>query len=364
MAAASQMSMDLPSRYQPIDSLVMLGGFGSVIRVRDIYLDRVVLFKYMQDAKNNAQLLNEIQNLSRARSRHVVEIYDVIRTQDGSICGIIIEYLTGRDYLDFHNEAIGNIKEYLKILFQISSALNDLHRFKIVHRDLKLDNLKSSSSGILKLFDFGISSCEEDYITRNNRGTFNYAAPELYLPGALIRPEMDIYAFGVCAWALASPILPTSLRERPPQKTSKAPSIGSIFGGKLPIKVVELIDCCLNPFPGARPTAEKLFSELATYLTQGLHRGIFVRSNSTIFELSQAKDNVRIKIGTLGDIRVIYNGVAFIIDSVSGDVFINNRVATAGMELHDACLLTFGEMDLGAHREWVTFFSSHPEVVL
>ncbi len=221
----------LPERYRPLTATVMPGGFGSVQKVQDTYLGRTVLFKSMQDANNNDQLLNEIQGLCRARSRHVVEIYDVIKSKNGDVQGIIIEYLSGVDYADFHTKAKSDAHLYVKLLYQVGCALRDLHAAGIIHRDLKLENMKSSDSGVLKLFDFGISVYGVDYRTKMNRGTVVYAAPELYIPHAVITTAMDIYALGVCAWALASGIYPRELLERPPQRSSRAPSIEMALPG-------------------------------------------------------------------------------------------------------------------------------------
>jgi serine/threonine protein kinase len=159
----------------------------------------------MQDSANNEQLQNEVQGLCKARSRHVVEVYDVITNEDGEITGVVIERLRGRDFSAFHKEAAGSPYLYIKILYQLACALRDLHAVGIVHRDLKIDNFKESAAGIVKLFDFGISSPDGGYKTKQNKGTLTYAAPELYVPGAMITPEMDIYALGICAWALAHP---------------------------------------------------------------------------------------------------------------------------------------------------------------
>lgn len=353
----------LPPRYQPVTQSVIPGGFGSVQRVRDTFLDRVVLFKSMQDKAHNDQLVNEVRALSKARSRHVVEIYDVIRDTDASVTGIIIELLEGRDFKDFHTTAAKDVDGYVRVLYQISVALCDLHRAGIVHRDLKLENFKESTAGILKLFDFGISVDDEDYRTVNNRGTLVYAAPELFVKGTAITPAMDIYALGACAWALAANTWPPVLTEKPPQLTGRAPSIGSVLPG-LPANIVTAIDACLAPDPALRPIAEDISSLLARYLVRGTHRGVFVQGSAALYELSSAQPFVRIKIGSLGEIEVRYDGLTFRIERVTGAVFVNNRTASVNTELHEACVLTFGDPSLGSARQWVSFSSSHPEVIL
>lgn len=354
----------LPPRYKPLTGTVMPGGFGSVQKVRDTYLDRTVLFKSMQDESNNDQLLNEIRGLSRARSRHVVEIYDVVTSKSGDVRGIIIEYLGGDGYADFHLKAKCDPGAYIKILYQIGCALRDLHAVDIIHRDLKLDNIKSSESGILKLFDFGISVSGADYNTKMNRGTLVYAAPELYVPGAKITSDMDIYALGVCAWALASDTYPCELRERPPQKSVRAPSIETALPGLLHAEIIQMIDACLDPDPSLRPSADEFSKVFAHHLTRGRHKGLFTEGSREVFELSSAKPNVTITVGSLGTLKATYDGLAFRVTDVSGHVYINNDAAMVGMILHESCVLTYGSQSLGPNRQWVTFTSSQPEVIL
>lgn len=354
----------LPSRYRTDSSHSTPGGFGSVLPVHDTYLDRPVLFKSMHDPANNVQLLAEIRGLSRARSRHVVEIYDVIRDVNNDVVGIIIEKLTGPDYLNFHNQAATKPSEFLGLVYQIATALADLHHAGIVHRDLKLDNMRESSSGVLKVFDFGISCEGTGYHTKENRGTLIYAAPELYIHGVKITWHMDVYALGICCWALASNQIPAVLLEMPPQSTGSAPSIGTVLPGLFPIEVIQLLDSCLSVDQSHRPSAATVSKALLRHLVKGKHRGIFVQGGVTIYELSIAKPNVKISIGGLGEIRVSYDGTSFLITFVSGDVYINNVALQVGMMLHDSCVLTFGAFHLGSDRQWIAFLSAYPELVL
>lgn len=355
--------MKLPARYKQVTKSVLAGGFGSVIALEDTFLRRIVLLKTMQDAAHNAQLQNEINGLCKARSRHVVEIYDVLKDDKAQIFGVVIERLRGRDFTDFYKEAAADPLEYLKVLYQVATALKDLHAVGIIHRDLKLENFKESSAGIVKLFDFGISSPDGGYQTKENKGTIHYAGPELYIAGATITTELDIYAFGICAWKLALEKLPSVLKEQPPQQTGKCPSISSALAGLHP-EVVTALDLCLVPNPKARPNAAQLSALLAKHLVRGRHRGLFVQGALPVVELSSAQPAVSLKIGTLGELKIAYDGLLFKVTGVDGSVRINNMPASVGDTLHDACLLSFGDKSLGSGQAWVTFFSSHPEVVL
>jgi serine/threonine protein kinase len=362
--------MHLPPRYRTLAKSSLAGGFGTVIPLEDSFLRRVVLLKVMQDAANNAQLKNELTALCKARSRFVVEVYDVIANAKGEIEGVVTERLRGRDFSAFHKEAASHPRVYLKILYQLACALRDLHAAGIVHRDLKIDNFKESAAGIVKLFDFGISSLDGGYKTKQNKGTLIYAAPELYVPGATITPEMDIYALGVCAWALANPKFPIQLLEKPPQTSGRAPSISTVMptADKHPDglhkDVVDMLDACLDPQPKGRPSADLVSSEFARHLSRNKHRGLFVQGSEKVVELSAKQASVALKIGTLGRLKVTYDGLRFSIAEVEGSVSINNVPAEPGHVLHEACVLGFGDASLGSARQWVTFFSSHPEVVL
>ncbi|SMF40015.1 protein kinase domain-containing protein [Pseudogulbenkiania subflava] len=362
--------MKLPQRYKTLTKSVLAGGFGTVIPLEDTFLRRVVLLKVMQDTANNAQLQNELKGLCKARSRHVVEVYDVILNDNGEITGVVIERLRGRDFSAFHKEAESNPQLYIKILYQLACALRDLHAVGIVHRDLKLDNFKESAAGVVKLFDFGISSSDGGYQTKQNKGTLIYAAPELYVPGATITPEMDIYALGVCAWALAHPKFPTQLLEMPPQTSGRASSISTVMptadkqADGLHKEVIDILYACLDPQPKNRPSADQISSVLARHLSRNKHRGLFVQGMHKVFELSAKQPSVTLKIGTLGQLKVTYDGLRFSIAEVDGSVSINNVPAEPGNVLHEACVLGFGDTSLGSSRQWVTFFSSHPEVVI
>lgn len=362
--------MKLPPRYKTLTKSVLAGGYGTVIPLEDAFLRRVVLLKVMQDSSNNVQLQNEIKGLCSARSRHVVEVYDVIQNDKGEIEGVVIERLRGRDFSAFHKEAANNPRGYLKVLFQLACALRDLHSVGIVHRDLKIDNFKESAAGVVKLFDFGISSSDGGYKTKQNKGTLIYAAPELYVSGAVITPEMDIYALGVCAWALAQPKFPMQLLEKPPQTSGRAPSLGTVMPTAdthpegLHGEVVELLDACLDPQPKMRPSADQISSVFAEHLSRNKHRGLFVQGSQKVVELSAQQPAVALKIGSLGRLKVTYDGLRFSIAEVEGSVTINNVPAEQGHILHEACVLGFGDASLGSARQWVTFFSSHPEVVV
>lgn len=355
----------LPDRYTQIKSIPQAGGFGIATPVKDNYLDRTVIYKIAKNNDANAQLLNEIRLLSKARSRHIVEIYDVITDSNQNVYGLIIEYLTGKSYENFHDPAEFDLEEYKSILYQLATALADLHAMNIVHRDLKLENFKQSNTGVVKLFDFGLSVDDPDYLTRENRATLVYAAPEFFVSNARFDLPLDIYALGICAWTLATSYkkLPDVLFECPPQSSNKAPSIVTILP-QLDAALALLIDSCLEPDPNDRPTAEFCKETFYDYLIKNNHVGTIVHNAVDSYFLSNSKPQATIKINDLGTLEVKYDGLTFKVVSVSGNVYINNSPAQIGQKLHDACVLTFGDQSKGWNRVFFTFYCSRPEVIL
>lgn len=340
------------------------GGFGSVTEVHDKFLDRDVLYKSMHDPQNNAQLLTEVSALVKARSRHIIEIYDKDVDEKGDLVGIFIEKADGRDFLEFHSEASGDPLALLKIIYQVSSGVADLHAAGIVHRDLKLENFKESSSKIVKLFDFGISSLNGPHVTTRNRGTIEYAAPELFQDNATLTSATDVYALGICCWKLIAETLPQEFQDVPPQSRQRAPSISTV-APYLPAQVADLIDRCVLPAAEDRATASALRDACEINLVKGRHKGRFTSSrNSEIYELSQIKPNVKINTHGNGEVRAAYSGTDFVITGFTGDVFINNLPASVGTALPNSCVITLGDFSKGADRTHISFLCSKPEIVL
>lgn len=341
----------------------MAGGYGSVIEIYDRYLERSVLYKRMHDPANNSQLVAEVAALTSIRSRHIIDIYDIDVDQQGILTGIIIENLRGRDYLRFHEEAAQNPAELTKVVYQLACAVSDLHSANIIHRDLKLDNFKASYAGIIKLYDFGISSISGTHITTQNRGTLHYAAPELFTAGGDITRASDVYSLGICFWKLATNFFPIQLTEQPPQQSGPPPSL-STFAPFVDGELVDIIHACIHPDPAARPLAHQVMERCEKLLLKGRHKGMFFSAGATVYELSAQQPSVRIQTSTLGELRAAYDGINFKVTGVTGDVYINNVAAAAGQLLHDACVVTFGSFDVGRNREFISFLCSKPEIVL
>ncbi|CDO96264.1 unnamed protein product [Kluyveromyces dobzhanskii CBS 2104] len=117
---------------------------------------------------------------------------------------MLFEYVSGGQLLDYIIQH-GSLRERhaRKFVRGIASALQYLHLNNIVHRDLKIENIMISTSGEIKIIDFGLSNLY-DFKKQLHTfcGSLYFAAPELLKANPYIGPEVDIWSFGVVIYVL------------------------------------------------------------------------------------------------------------------------------------------------------------------
>jgi serine/threonine protein kinase len=117
---------------------------------------------------------------------------------------MVMEFLRGEDLRHAIREGhLGDLQAKLRIALQVARALGYIHSLGIVHRDIKPENIHLTTSGAVKLMDFGIAKTQGLSMTRTGcvMGTPFYMAPEQVL-GKNIGPAVDIYAFGALFFEL------------------------------------------------------------------------------------------------------------------------------------------------------------------
>lgn len=151
------MTANLPKRYCQTGS-VAKGGFGDVLFCEDIHLQRKVAIKFLQDPADIRRLLDELRALLLMRSKHVVQVLDIIPSSTG-VVGIVEEFIDGDD---LWNSPLPRTSpdQYLKTLWQIAHGIADIHSADVIHRDIKPNNMKFDAEGIVKIFDFGLARDE------------------------------------------------------------------------------------------------------------------------------------------------------------------------------------------------------------
>ncbi len=143
--------MKISDRYELRDGAIN-GGMSSVFPYFDKVLERNVALKVVPPGPNARRMQDELAALFKMRSKHVVQVYDVI--SDSAGIGILQEFIDGDDL--FSDLLIPkSADEYLKMIWQIAAGISDIHQAGLIHRDIKPNNMKVDHEGILKIFDFG-----------------------------------------------------------------------------------------------------------------------------------------------------------------------------------------------------------------
>ncbi len=243
------------------------GGMATVYSARDLKLDRQVAIKLLADNfagddEVRKRFSREARVAARLDHPNVVQVYDV-GEEDGRPF-IVMEQVEGgtlEERLEGRKRAIAR-SEALRLLCQLCDGLAHAHAKKLVHRDIKPQNLLlRESDGCLKITDFGIARAAEETtrLTRPGKviGTERYMAPEQLADGK-ITPAVDVYACGVVADELLPQarapelreIIERCLREEPGQRFSDARSLGEALAtvdGDGGVGVVRRIKSQANP---------------------------------------------------------------------------------------------------------------------
>jgi eukaryotic-like serine/threonine-protein kinase len=359
MKPAGAPPFNIPDRYKYLGKS-HAGGQGAVYVCRDANLDRDVAVKSLHTVSKPQSLVKEIESRALIRSKHVVEIYDVVFDKKGVPIALILEFVPGES---LQNPSLlpadASAKTFL--LYQLACGIRDIHAANVIHRDIKPANVKVDSAGVLKIFDLGIANVDaSNASTIGGAGTHVFRAPELYqtMPVS-VTCAADVYALGVTAWHIFAGAYPPALLEHPPQSSGLiVPSLSTVASS---FEAAPILDKCMSVDPNGRPTAQQVVDVLLRQLTKGKRRGVFVLGG-TAYELSKAGNSAHLRVGAYGELKVGYDGFDFVVREIVGSVYVNNIPATVGGNLPDSCVLTFVSTTGG--REFVPFNVSQPQIVV
>ncbi|RDU98160.1 serine/threonine-protein kinase [Trinickia dinghuensis] len=350
----------IPARYASSGN-AMSGGMGSVIVCRDAILERPVAIKFISSAAHKRRMDDEVAALLKLRSKHVVQVYDVLAADPDEI-GIVQEFIDGQDLFQSHVVPTA-ADAYYKQLWQIASGIADIHELGVIHRDIKPNNMKTDPEGVIKIFDFGLARDDgASAKTKSFVGTRGFAAPELYKSPFSFTKAVDTYAFGATALYLATGSLPNGMMKQPPEVSPKG--YFGLLALNIGDEIARLLNSCLSGNPTKRPSMRDVRNALARHILFDRHRALVVYQGKA--SVLDAKNRaVSLSFGDIGKIAIRYDGLSFVVDGVSGEVQINNLLVTAGSPLPGACVVALG----GSHRRsverrFITFDISHPEIVL
>src|SRR6266513_863646 len=197
-----------------LDEKVGAGGMSSVYRAFDPTLERWVAIKLMhRDISTDPDQLERFRREARAVARmnhpHVVTVIDA--GEDDGTPYIVLEYVEG-ETLKERIRRLGRLPvgEAVAYAIEIARALSAAHAQRLVHRDVKPQNVLIDPHGRAKVTDFGIArSLEAQGLTAAGRvlGTTDYVSPEQAL-GHPVTEQSDIYSLGIVLYEMLAGEVP------------------------------------------------------------------------------------------------------------------------------------------------------------
>lgn len=195
------------------------GGMGSVYLVRHETLGVFRAAKVLSSelyARGDEFVKRFVQEAKLACSisnPNIVNVLDVCDDPEKQCCYIIMEYVDGGTVRDVLHE-VSRFSEIhaVMIVEAVAEALQAASEQKIVHRDIKPDNIMLTRRGVVKLADLGIAKNTEDNVklTRTHimMGTPAYLAPEQAKDAHNVDARADIYSLGATFYEMLTGQIP------------------------------------------------------------------------------------------------------------------------------------------------------------
>jgi tetratricopeptide (TPR) repeat protein/predicted Ser/Thr protein kinase len=202
----------LISHYKIIEK-IGAGGMGVVYKALDTRLERTVALKFLpQDLLCDGEAKERFEHEAKAASAlshpNITTIFEIDEA-DGR-CFIAMEYVDGKSVKESMEKKEASLSEILETATQIAEGLNAAHSKQVIHRDIKPANIMLTSSGTVKIMDFGLAKLKgatKLTKTGTTMGTLPYMSPE-QAGGKDVDGRSDIFSLGVMLYEMITGQLP------------------------------------------------------------------------------------------------------------------------------------------------------------
>ena len=237
------------------------GGMGEVWLVHhntlDVYHALKLLLPDIASPKSIRRFQEEAKLACRLKHPNLIEVHDAgtdtildTKGHQTTVNYIAMEYVAGGSLTNRLEQCCRLASEpTLEIIRQVASALVEVHRQNIVHRDIKPDNIMFTDTGLVKLGDLGIAksinSSEMNMTNGFRLGTSYYMSPEQMRDSSAVDIRADIYSLGCVAFEMLTGDIPyhgKNIEELYPQVVSpkEIPDVRD-FVPDIPRKVAVLV---------------------------------------------------------------------------------------------------------------------------
>ncbi len=263
--------------YQLLEELGV-GGGGAVFRAKHVLLGRIVAIKVMnEDLVGEQELISrffhEARIVNEIHHPNIIDIVDFLDLYEPRRVAYVMELLRGKSLHEVARAKTITPVQAANACLQIVSVLRAVHGMRVVHRDLKPDNVfvlagadaDWSAVPSVKVLDFGIAKLDPTEVQHRTKtgvafGTPLYMAPEQFL-AAPVSPATDIYALGEILFEVlrGESLFDGTNREVLKQKISLKPT-GTLSFPQLanPAPVIHLIQRCIAIAPEERPSLNEI----------------------------------------------------------------------------------------------------------
>lgn len=254
------------------------GGMGIVYKAHDLHLDRIVAIKVLApdsvgDEVAQERFLREARAAAQLSHTNITTIHSIEQVDNTYF--IDMEYVDGETLGKLIKTRKLSLEETLNFAIQLADGLEKAHKQHVIHRDIKPDNIMISSSGVLKIMDFGLAKIKgQDRLTKEgvSMGTIDYMSPEQISHEYEIDHRSDIFSFGTLLYELLTGELPFrgdhdwavlfSILNNPPIPMTE-------IDPEVPPELNKLVFKCLEKQPDQRyQSITEILSELKTIREQ------------------------------------------------------------------------------------------------
>jgi serine/threonine-protein kinase len=189
------------------------GGMGEVYKVRHLISQRTEAMKVLLSGSAERpevadRFVREIRVLATLNHPNIAALHTAFRHDDQLI--MVMEFVEGMNLSERLNRGL-TLEYSLNYIRQVLSALEFAHSRGVIHRDIKPSNIMITSSGQVKLLDFGLAlmSTPDPRLTSSGSllGSVHYISPE-QIRGESLDARSDLYALGVTLYELITGRLP------------------------------------------------------------------------------------------------------------------------------------------------------------